>query len=330
MTDITAIVLTIGEETTERAIDSLRRQTVLPEQIIVIRNVTPFHKALNVGVSKVKTEFFIQVDADMVLDENCLEDLRQCMTEGVGIAMGQLRDPLMGIESGIKMFRKKCFERVRFKDSISPDTDFYRDLEKCGWSIRYALNSGHNGRLKELWHTFGEHHPNYTPLFTYRRYHLLGRRYRYRRDLDTFKRRLRNVQNSGQSVALVAQIAMSHGIFSEDEIDLLMPSLYRSNEDFSFLERFLRSENTHDVEEPKILSLLASKPQTIYRNSYKLGTDLRRTNSSAALKYCIDILSKSKNNFAWIAKVGLCHGIFSEAYGEERARKEYDMVKELL
>jgi hypothetical protein len=94
MSDITAIVLTIGEETTDCAIDSLKRQTVLPEEIIVIRNVTPFHKALNLGVSKVRAEFFIQVDADMILDENCLEDLRERMTENVGIAMGQLRDSI--------------------------------------------------------------------------------------------------------------------------------------------------------------------------------------------------------------------------------------------
>ena len=330
MTDITAIVLTIGEETTARAIDSLRQQTVLPEEIIIIRNVTPFHKALNLGVSKVKTEFLIQVDADMVLDEDCLENLRECMTENVGIAMGQLRDTLMGIESGIKMFRKKCFEKVQFKDSISPDTDFYREIEKCGWSIRYVLNSRHNGRLKELWHTFGEHSPTYTPLFTYQRYHLLGRRYRYRRDLDTLKRRFRNLQSSDHSVALIAQIAMSHGIFSQDEIDLLMPSLYMNNEDFSFLERFLMSQNSHDIEEPNILSLLTSKPETIYGNSYELGTDLRRNNSSSALKYCIDILSRSQDNFAWIAKVGLCHGIFSETHKEEKVQKEFEMLKELF
>ncbi|MGH7792611.1 MAG: hypothetical protein ACREOB_09900 [Thermodesulfobacteriota bacterium] len=123
---------------------------------------------------------------------------------------------------------------------------------------------------------------------------------------------------------------MSHGIFSQDEIDLLMPSLYMNNEDFSFLERFLMSQNSHDIEEPNILSLLTSKPEKIYGNSYELGTDLRRNNSSSALKYCIDILSRSQDNFAWIAKVGLCHGIFSETHKEEKVQKEFEMLKELL
>jgi hypothetical protein len=109
MNDISAVVLTLGEETTQRAIDSLEGQTVLPKEIITIRNVTPFYKAINLGASKVKTPFFIQVDSDMILDENCLENLGESMTDNVGVAIGQLRDPLMGMESGVKLFRMITF-----------------------------------------------------------------------------------------------------------------------------------------------------------------------------------------------------------------------------
>jgi hypothetical protein len=330
MSDITAIVLTIGEETTDCAIDSLKRQTVLPEEIIVIRNVTPFHKALNLGVSKVRAEFFIQVDADMILDENCLEDLRERMTENVGIAMGQLRDPLMGIESGIKMFRKECFQEIQFKNSVSPDTDFYNDIQKNGWEIRHVLNLKYKGESKNLWPTFGDHKPHYTPIFTYRRYYLLGRRYRYRKDLFMLKRRFQQLQNSNHPVSLVAQIALAHGIFSEDEIDLLMPSLYTSNEDFSFLEKSLRSENSYDIDKSNISLHLTSRPKEIFRNFYNLGIDLRKNNSPVALKYCMEVLDIDRTYFAWIAKVGLCHGIFSEAYSEEKVKREYAILRELL
>ena len=99
MKDITAVVLTLGDETTQRAIDSLERQTVLPEETIIIGNVTPFHKAINLGASKVKTPFIIQVNSDMILDENCLEDPRKSMADNVGVVIGQLMDPLMGMES---------------------------------------------------------------------------------------------------------------------------------------------------------------------------------------------------------------------------------------
>ena len=96
MSDITAVVLSIGEETTARAIDSVRRQGLPAKEIVTVQNVSPFYKALNTGASKVNTEFFVQVDSDMILDENCLEDLRACMTGDVGLVLGGLRDPLMG------------------------------------------------------------------------------------------------------------------------------------------------------------------------------------------------------------------------------------------
>jgi len=323
-------VLTIGEETTSRAIASIEKQTLQPTEIIVIENVSPFHKALNLGASKVKTEFFAQVDSDMILDENCLEELRKCMTENVGIAIGQLRDPLLGVTSGIKMFSKECFEKIRFRNSVSPDTDFYNDMQKHGWKIRYALNLGYKVESNKLWSTFGEHRPTYTPLYTSSKYYVLGSRYRYRKDLEGFKWCFLGLQNGRDSIPIIAQIAMAHGIFSEEKTDLLMPSLYTSNEDFNFLEKFLRREDNYDTKEPHILSLMTSKPKAIFRNFYKLGIDLRGNNSSSGLRDCINILDKIRNNFSWIARVGLCHGIFSEAYNEERVNQEYDKVKELL
>src|ERR1043166_2461548 len=113
MSDITAVILSIGEDTTQRAIESVRRQALPVKEIITIRNVVPFYKAFNLGVSKVKTEFFIQVDSDMILDENCVEDLRACMTADVGLVLGSLRDPLMTRIGWVKLFRTKLFEQVQ-------------------------------------------------------------------------------------------------------------------------------------------------------------------------------------------------------------------------
>ncbi len=330
MSDITAVLLTIGEDTTSRAIASVEKQTLQPAKIIVIKNVSPFHRALNLGAFKVKTAFFVQVDSDMILDENCLEELRKCMTEKVGIAIGQLRDPFLGVTSGIKMFSKECFEKIRFRNSISPDTDFYNDVQEHGWKIRYALNLGNRTESNKLWSTFGEHRPTYTPLYTYSKYHVLGRRYRYRKDLEGFKWCFLGLQNGGDSVPIFAKIAMAHGIFLEDEIDLLMPSLYTSTEDFSFLEKFLRSETSYDIDKWNIVLRLTSNPKEIFANFYKLGIDIRKNNSPSALKHCMEVLDVDLSSFAWLARVGLCHGIFSEVYNEERVNEEYDKVKELL
>src|SRR5262249_15375726 len=130
--DVTALVLSIGEAYTERAIASVRRQTRPAADIVVVRGIHPFHRALNEGARRVHTPFFVQVDADMVLDATCIADLRACIADGVGIVVGHLRDPLQRRTVGIKLFRTCCFEAVQFMDSLSPDTDFGAVLEARG------------------------------------------------------------------------------------------------------------------------------------------------------------------------------------------------------
>jgi len=144
-------------------------------------------------VAQVKTEFFLQLDADMIVDRDCILNLMINMDDGVGIVLGQLRDPLMGAESGIKIFRTECFVNTNFKNTVSPDTDLYLDIMNQGWKMRSALYLSREENYGKYWFTFGDHIPDYTPVYIYRRYFLLGRRYRYRRDLPTFLRRLKQL-----------------------------------------------------------------------------------------------------------------------------------------
>lgn len=326
MSNITAVLLTIGEETTQRAIDSIKRQTLQPEEIIIIENITPFHKALKLGASKVKSEFFVQVDSDMILDEDCFEKLRGCMRQNLGIVAGHLRDPLTGRACCIKMYRKECFEYVHFSDSISPDTDFREDILKHGWMAVYALRFV--GKFKMLWHTFGEHRPDYTPLYTFSKYSLEGKRSRYRKKVGDMISKLTKLKDSSHEVALIAQIAMCYGIFMKEETDMLKP--FTESEDFNFLERFLKSPGSYEINKFKPLDLLFHTPKTVFKEYYKLGIDLRKANASPAFKYILDLLNKSHDDFAWIAKVGLCHGLFSEDYSKEVFEKDYIILKEFV
>src|SRR5919198_180508 len=106
MGDVGAVVLTLGESTTARAVACLRAQTLPIEQVAVVEGVTPFHRALSAGVDAVSTPFFLQVDADMVLDRDCAAQLRATMAPTVGIVAGSLRDPLMRKVGAIKLFRR--------------------------------------------------------------------------------------------------------------------------------------------------------------------------------------------------------------------------------
>ena len=183
--DVTAVVLSTGEHTTQEALNRLHHQTLPLHEIVVIRDVRPFHKALNAGAARVTTPFFVQVDADMMLDAHCVASLRRRMRRNVGIAVGHLRDPLIGQIVGVKLFRKACFETARFENTISPDTDFVHDIARAGWNTIYIGQRRHGSA--NGWSTFGEHCREYTPSYTYRKYLLEGARYRYRQKPEGFR-----------------------------------------------------------------------------------------------------------------------------------------------
>ncbi len=326
MTDVSAVVLTTGEETTQRAIKSVEKQTLKPGDIIIVENVTPFHKALNSGASKVKTEFFVQVDSDMILDEDCFEQLRKFIKQSTGAVYGQLRDSLIGRTCCIKMYRRECFDFVQLRDSISPDTDFRDDIIEKGWSTSQALRL--EGNTTYTWHTFGEHKPSYTPHYTFSKYLLEGRRYRYRKKLDGLISHLKRLEDSSHEMALIAKIAMLHGIFLSEDTDLLKP--YSGDPEFDFLKRFLESGGSIKMNRPTVSSFSVLKSRKTFETYFKLGIELRNANAFSSFKDCIDVLNETSNEFNWIAKTGLCHGLFSQSYSEDMVKKEYEKLNELL
>ena len=211
MSDVTAVILTIGEATTQRAIESVHSQSLKPCKIIIIENVSPFHVAMNQAIEKVKSDFFVEVDADMVLDKYCFAILRKCMEPQLGIVIGFLWDSLVQRVSGVKLYRKACFQQVKFKDSISPDTDVGKEIVALGWRRVRAQNF--SSQKKHQWHTLGEHRPLYTPQYTYSKFLRKGKRYRYRRNVGGLKSLLGKIQKSHEQVAIIATVALSHGFF---------------------------------------------------------------------------------------------------------------------
>jgi hypothetical protein len=323
--DVTALVLSIGEPYTERAIASVRRQTPPVADLVIVRGVHPFHRAINEGVRRVHTPFFIQVDADMILDDTCVTDLRACMANRVGIVVGHLRDPLRRRVVGVKLFRTCCFETVCFEDSLSPDTDFGAALDTRGWHSIYALK-GTSGPLDDR-HAFGEHSPDYTPLYTFSKFLIEGARLRYRRAGGAARGLFRSLCASPHCAARFALIAAAHGIFVESARDLLRP--YEPTADFSFLERLLRTVPSRgdgqrrwdDVEQDY---------WRMFRRGYRAGVDIRAQQESATLVATIDELAPQRDVAAWVAVVGVCHGIFVPEYDEGAVERSFDLLAALL
>jgi hypothetical protein len=152
MSDVTALLLTIGEPYTERALDSVRSQSLQCADLVVVdREVSPFHRAYNAGVRRVQSDFFVQVDADLILDPDCFAELRSCIHDTVGVVTGRLRDPLLGRIGAVRLMRTRCFDAGEMPDTVSPDTDFGATMEANGWRRLDALKWRAGPR--ELWHT---------------------------------------------------------------------------------------------------------------------------------------------------------------------------------
>jgi asparagine synthase (glutamine-hydrolysing) len=321
--DVSAVVLTTGEPTTQGAIDSLRRQTAPLSDIIVVRDVTPFHKAINAGAAQVKTTFFVQVDADMVLDDHCVAALRKGMRRDVGIVVGHLRDPLIGQVVGIKLFRTAVFQATMFQDSISPDTDFVADIARAGWKTVYV---GEKSSGSDQWATYGEHRRDYSLRYTYRKYLIEGCRYRYCQKASAARWHFAQLGASLHPSALAAQIGLARGIFLEKITDQLGRS--EVDDDFVQLARFLSGPATAEGESDPDRAGHDMSPRERFHAHYRLGAELGRANDVQAFKRCLERLNDGEGG--WITKIALCKGLFAQREDEAAITADYQALCSFL
>ena len=330
MPDISAVVLSVGEPHTERALASVDRQTLPPAETILVERVSPFHRALNTGARRVRTAFFVQVDADMILNPWCLEELRRHMAPAVGIVVGPLWDPLMEVEVGVKLYRRQCFDAAHAEDTLSPDTDFNATLRRQGWEVVFALPSPpHHRDAPTPWPTMGAHDPPYTPLYTYARYRVLGARYTYRRDFAAFRWRYRKLATSRHPTAFIARIALARGLFLRTDRDLLTSDLYTSSPQFEALDRFLGSSRGAGERAVESLPRLDAEPGSVFEAFRRLGMTLCEERQPTAFRTCLDALDVTDHPNAWVARVALAQGLSAERGGEGRS-SEYSRISDFL
>ena len=322
--DVTALVLTVGEPTTAEAIRAVEAQTLPVREVVIVEGVSPFHRALNEGAARVRTPYFVQVDADMILDPICVETLRNLFTPGVARVSGFLRDPLLGRVCCIKMFRSAVFADHSVPNTIAQDADFSRQIEASGWLTLIALRYGAH---RDEWHTFGEHRPSYSPHYTFNKFLIEGRRARYRKDRLGIQNRLSRLHRHAQDVTLLAQIGLGHGIFLEDDTDMLRPAA--ENDEFRWLDAFLREAN-EAANHRGVKLRAAGEAREVFRDAYRFGIELREARDVPALRAELHALGASNEVLAWVAHAGLCHGLFTPRYDDETFENRFRLLSELL
>lgn len=318
--DVTALMLTIGEPTFERARESVLRQTHPVRDIVVVENVHPFHRAFNAGAQRVRTPFFVQVDSDMILDEDCVENLLARFADGVGSVVCHLRDALYGRVEGVKMYRTACVGGGQ-PDSISPDTDFHDRLWREGWATVYALRQ--HDRPRDAWHTFGEHRPDYTPFFGYARHVVDGRRWRYRGNAQALRHRFQLLHRSSHPAALISHVALAHGVFLPGESDLL--DRYQPDADYRRIVELLARDTPRGRPLRSRPRIPALSPRGAFLAWYRRGIAIARDGYRRDLEDDLARLHGSLHPWAWLMQAALCQGLFADRF--ERAAGERDWAR---
>ncbi len=321
--DVTALLLATGEPFVERALASLERQTQPPVDVVRVDDVSPFHRAFNAGMSRVRSEFFVQVDADMILDLEALADLRAAMAEGISTVIGGLRDPLRGSIVGVKLFRSEAACARPCADSITPAVDFIDAMGARGWMTSHAIK--YRAGPKSLWHTFGEHQPDYAPDYTFAKFRIIGARYRRWRRLQSLQRMFTLLHRSQHPAAISAQIGTADGLFWAQTSDALTTSPPAGA--FARLEPLLEGGGAH-VAMPPILP--TSTGREAYVGHYRAGCEVARLVAGSALHEEVRALGARSGLQPWLALLGLCRGVLAEGFDLRVAESDFDGLSELF
>ncbi len=130
--------MTCGELTEQACLDAIspfRDQIILQE----VRNVCPQIKALNQMIAGVETEFFVPLDADMILNPDAFQRITAAVDEYLydqrwHSMLFPLWDTLTEKRIlALKVLRTRAMKENLFIDSPTPDVEHFQRLTKKGY-----------------------------------------------------------------------------------------------------------------------------------------------------------------------------------------------------
>jgi len=207
--DIVAVILTVGEQTLEECLASVRRQSMPARRVEIIENVAPLSEACNRMLEVADGEFHVLVDADMILDRHCFRRMVRMLRydENTFCALAMLRDDVLGTIPHVKMFRTALTKGVRYEDVPGSDNVFH-------WAL---VNRGYDAVYTQA--TLGRHVSLQSPEMTYQTFRRRGQKAFLERpeEVGSLVRRLARVYaKRGDADCLLALVAFCHGLFGEE------------------------------------------------------------------------------------------------------------------
>lgn len=164
---ITAFVITTGEPSTSDCIGRLGAQT-RKVKIEMIRDVTPMWRAFQEMHDRCETPFFIQVDADMLLDPDAVERLYLGITRQESRCAqytewlwGDAEDrPIMGV----KIYRHRIVSEFPYTDGLSCEQTQFEAVQEGGYDVTGAPPAWKREQC------LGLHYSCQTPAMAYQRW----------------------------------------------------------------------------------------------------------------------------------------------------------------
>ncbi len=202
----TVYVLTVDDPAFHSCLDALRKQDGPAFRLDIIRNVSPFSAAAQKMIVDCDTEFFIQVDEDMILHREAVSTMQSLMRRApadVGMICFHLYDedrdrPIQGI----KIYRTAAMKPLLFRDVKASEMNLLEQMAERG--VRWVLHPD----------VVGQHGTVYTPETIYRRYKTM-----YEKDIrewntltSDIRHKAEQFRATGDLLALFALLGAVHGI----------------------------------------------------------------------------------------------------------------------
>lgn len=204
----TAFILTVEDPVFQYCLKAINEQNNKNFTTEIIRNVAPFSRAAQQMIEQCETEYFIQVDEDMILDNDAISKMEDCM-ESAADDVGMICFHLYDVDreqkiQGIKIYRNSLMKKIHFNDLKASEMDIIRQMETHG--IKWVIHPD----------VAGKHGTYYTPESIYLRYKSM-----YEKDIRSWNiytsdlhRKAEKYKKSGDILDLFAVLGAAHGIIN--------------------------------------------------------------------------------------------------------------------
>lgn len=204
----TVFVLTVDDPVFSACKAALDAQRGTRFGLEIIRNVCPFSAAAQRMITDCRTDYFIQVDEDMILQPDAVASMEAVMAaapDDVGMICFHLFDDDRDLPiQGVKIYRTALMRSLAFQDVKASEMDLLEQMGRRG--IHWILHPDVKGR----------HGTAYTVDSIYRRYKTM-----YEKDVrqwnvltSDIRRKADAYRQSGDPLQLFALLGAAHGIIN--------------------------------------------------------------------------------------------------------------------